>query len=119
MKVRPSGDFDVEPVENITFTVKRKNTPCKAGFDCQGWQNCGSVTSPSVDTRVKTCTAVANSGGQSTCTVTVDFRNDEAGTFDPSDQYSVMIAGSKGGSFTDTFTPPPVLNAQTYTFFVE
>jgi hypothetical protein len=119
MKVRPTGDFDVERSENITFTVKRKNTPCKAGFDCQGWQSCGSVTSPGADTKVKTCTASANSGDESTCTVSVDFRNDAAGTYDPADQYSVTITGSKGGSFTDTFTPPPVLNAQTYSFFVE
>jgi len=119
MKTQPSGDFAVEPQENITFSVTRKDSPCKVSFDCQGWQSCTPVTSPDVHSKTKTCTATALSGSQSTCSITVDFRNDSAGTYDPGDQYAVTIAGSKGGSYSDTFTPPPTLSAQTYVFSVE
>jgi hypothetical protein len=120
MKVLPTGDFMVEASEIITFTVKRKNTPCKTGFDRRGkWQSCGNVETPDANTRVTTCTATTIGGDQSSCTITVDFRNDATGAFDPADQYHVTITGSRGGSFTEAFTPPPVLNGNTYHFTVE
>lgn len=119
MKVLPNGDFEVEASEDITFTVKRKDTPCKAFFDCHGWERCSDVAHPDQSTCVKTCTAKATSRAQSQCSIALDFRNDDQGGFDPDDEYTVDIVGSSGGSFTDTFDPPPVLNGTTYHFTVK
>ncbi|MBZ5524295.1 MAG: hypothetical protein LAP21_18825 [Acidobacteriia bacterium] len=119
MKVLPNGDFVVAASEAITFKVRRKNTPCQASFDCAGWASCGPVTDTDDHTKVKTCTATRNSGDESLCTITVDFRQDASGTFDPTDRYTVEITGSHDGSFTEDFTPPPVLNGRTYHFTVE
>ena len=119
MKVLATGDFEVEPSEDITFTVKRKDTPCKVGFDCHGWQSCGEVARPDPNTCVKTCTAKSTSGTQSQCNLSVDFRNDDQGSFNPDDEYTVEIIGSSGGSFTGTFDPPPVLNGRAYHFTIK
>jgi hypothetical protein len=119
MKVLPTGDFEVEPSEDITFTVRRNDSPCNPGFDCHGWEDCGNVTRPDQNTCVKTCTAKSTSGAQSKCSVSVDFRNDAQGSFDTEDEYTVDIIGSSGGSFTSTFDPPPVLNGRTYQFTVK
>lgn len=119
MKVLPTGDFVAEPSEEITFKVTRKNTPCKASFDCQGWADGGQVIDLDDHTKQKTCKATANEGDEQSCAIVVGFREDAQGTFDPSDQYTVQITGSKGGGFNDKFTPPPVQNGSTYDFTVE
>ena len=119
MKVLPNGYFQVSKSETITFTVTRSGASCKASFDCQGWANCSPVNSSGAHTKIKTCTATANKNDSVTCTINVDFRNDEAGSFDPSDKYTVTVTGSADNLFTDTFSPPPVLNGQTYAFSVE
>ncbi len=119
MKVLPTGDFLAAHGENITFTVTRIGTPCNASFDSQGWASCGPLKGPDGHSKIQTCTASADKNNQSSCTIKIDFRNDENGTFDPNDKYKVTITGGSGGSFTDTFSPEPVLNCQTYTFRVE
>lgn len=119
MTVLPNGNFQVAPSEDITFTVKRTDTPCKAGFDCHGWASCDPITNPNPNTTVKTCTAQSTSGANSNCAVSIDFRNDDQGSFDPDDEYTVEITGSEGGSFTSTFDPPPVLNGQNYVFVIQ
>ncbi len=119
MKVLPNGYFEVGRSETITFTVTRKTASCKASFDCQGWANCGPMSTAGAHTKIKTCSATANKSDSATCTINVDFRNDTAGSFDPGDKYTVTVTGNAGTSFTDTFSPPPVLNGQTYDFSVE
>ena len=120
MKARPDGDFDVAPAEKITFKVVRKNPPNKATINPRrGWAGCDPEQEPDDSTKIRTCTAPAQAGATAVTTIGVDFRKDAQGTFDPDDSYSVEISGSNGGTTTDTFSPPPVLNGNDYIFHVE
>jgi len=119
MQLNPGGSISVVPGERITFTVKRiKDTPCKAGWVMNGWGTCDPEQQPDDQTRVRVCTAPPTTGAKCTATVTVDFRKDDQGTFDPDEEYDVTIQGQTGQPFTTPFSPPPVINGQTFHFEV-
>lgn len=120
MRPRPDGDFDVEPKEEITFKVIRKNTPNKATIDPrQGWVSPGSEQVPDDRTKTRTCEAPPGKGAVCKAEIGVNFRKDEQGKYDPDDEYSIQVSGSAGGSVTDSIAPPPVMNSQPYIFHVK
>ncbi len=119
MQITPVGTISVAPREKITFTVKRvKDTPCKAGWDMSGWETCGPEQQPDQHTRARVCTAPATKGANCAATVTVDFRKDAQGTYDPDEEYDVTIQGETGQPLTVPFSPPPVIRGQTFRFQV-
>ncbi len=119
MQLNIGGPILVRQGEKITFTVKRvKDTPCNAGWSCNGWAACGQETQPDAHTRIKVCTAPQMIGAKCDATAAVDFRKDPAGTYDPQEVYNVTIQGETGHSITVPFSPPPVTNGQTFHFQV-
>lgn len=120
MQSRADGDFDVEPSEKITFKVTRKNPLNKATINPrQGWASCVAEQQPDDKTKIRACTAPLQGGASCTTTIGVDFRNDDQGTFDPDDTYTVTVSGSAGGSDNESFSPPPVLNTEDFVFHVK
>lgn len=113
MRENDNGTFEVDPGEEITFTVTRGQPPCVASFDAVGWESCTPPVTSGRST-TKTCRAPKVVCNRMTMTVSVSF----APTPQPDDRYAVGITGSSGGSATDTFTPPPNVNAQTFKFHV-
>lgn len=119
MRSRADGDFDVDPDEKITFKVVRQDTPNQATINCRvGWASCDPEEEPDNKTKTRTCQAPHDEGKSSSTTVGVDFREDAQGTYDPNDEYTIEVSGSKGGSTTDTISPPPVLNTEDFVFHV-
>ena len=119
MQTSAGGPILIAPGENITFTVKRKkDTPCKAGWTTSGWASCGPDQQPDNHTRVRVCKAPATIGAKCSSTVAVDFTKDDKGTYDPDEVYEVTIQGETGPSITVPFSPPPVINGQTFHFQV-
>jgi hypothetical protein len=119
MQINIGGPILVTPGEKITFTVTRvKDTPCKANWAFNGWAACGPETQPNGHTRVRVCTAPQTIGAKCDATVAVDFSKDDQGTYDPDEEYDVTVQGETGHSFTVPFSPPPVINGQTFHFQV-
>ena len=119
MQINIGAPILIGPTEKITFTVSRKkDPPCKAAFLMNGWQDCDQIAQPDPKTRLKTCIAPQTIGSKCDATVTVDFRKDEQGTFDPEEEYDVTIQGETGHSVVVPFFPPPVINGQTFHFQV-
>jgi hypothetical protein len=118
MRLNSNGTFEADPGEKITFTVTRKNSPCLAGFDPRGWEKCDEETAPDDRTRIKSCTAKKTVSSNSSMTIAVDFKKDEKGAYDPEDEYNVNIKGETGKAVDVPFSPPPVINAETFKFHV-
>ncbi len=119
MQLNPGGPISIAPREKITFTVKRKkDVPCKSGWKMSGWASCDPEQQPDDHTRLQICTAPQAVGAKCNATVTVDFRKDAQGTYDPDEEYDVTIQGQSGEPFTVPFSPPPAINGQPFHFQV-
>jgi len=119
MKTRNGSQILLAQGESVTFTVKRrKDTPCKAGWTMSGWESCDPEQQPDDHTRVRVCKAPQTIGAKCNSTVAVDFSKANQGTYDPDEEYDVTIQGETGTPMTIPFSPPPVLNGQTFHFQV-
>lgn len=121
MQQRPDGEFDVEHDEKVTFKVVRVvDSPNLATINPRrGWASCDPEQQPDDKTKTRTCQAPSEEGATCKTTIGVDFRKDAKGTFDPADEYTIDVSGSKGGSASDSITPPPVLNSEDFVFHVK